>query len=259
MRLDRPPEQRVTGEELIPEGLAISGPGPELLTASDPPHSPQEETREDDAEGRIEPDQRVGAWQHKTLRATPAVVAVDDPGVAFDRASDALLEDFDRHERPVLTPGERVELDVRHAEPTRELTRECGLARAGRADDGDALQGYLGFVRGLVGGGPFGFAAAWISSRAICAIRGKPAVTEWTLPSLSLRPSPRSIPCESFGGRNRSTNSPTRCASGTFVPDRRHTFFPEIPTTSIPSVTSTMRSRCPGMLPLLVLPRRARE
>src|SRR5438876_11241434 len=106
MRLDRPPEQRVTGEELIPEGLAISGPGPELLTASDPPHSPQEETREDDAEGRNEPDQGGVAWQHETLLATPAGGAVDDTGVGFDRESDALLGVFDRYERGVLMPGE---------------------------------------------------------------------------------------------------------------------------------------------------------
>jgi hypothetical protein len=29
------------------------------------------------------------------------------------------LEHIDGHERPVRTPRERVELDVRHAEPTR--------------------------------------------------------------------------------------------------------------------------------------------
>src|SRR2546428_1403281 len=124
MGLDRPPEQRVAREELIPEGLAIPGPGPELLTASDPTQRAQEEAREDDPERRVEPDHCVGARHHQTLRAASGVVAVDDPHVAFDRASDALLEDVDRHERPVRAPGERVELNVRNAEPTRKLTRE---------------------------------------------------------------------------------------------------------------------------------------
>src|SRR5437870_1881419 len=124
MGLDRPPEQRVAREELIPEGLAIPGPRPELLTASDPTQRAQEEVREDDPERRVEPDHRVGARQHQTLRAASAVVAVDDPGLAFDLLSDALLEDVDGREHPVRAPGERVELDVRNAEPTRKLTRE---------------------------------------------------------------------------------------------------------------------------------------
>jgi hypothetical protein len=29
---------------------------------------------------------------------------------------------------------------VRNAEPTRQLTRECRLARSGRTDDGDSTQ-----------------------------------------------------------------------------------------------------------------------
>ena len=40
------------------------------------------------------------------------------------------------------TPRERVELDVRKAEPTRKLARESCLARAGRTDDGYATQIY---------------------------------------------------------------------------------------------------------------------
>jgi hypothetical protein len=40
------------------------------------------------------------------------------------------------------TPRERVELDVRNAEPTRKLTRECRLSRAGRTDDRYATQIY---------------------------------------------------------------------------------------------------------------------
>jgi hypothetical protein len=39
--------------------------------------------------------------------------------MAFDRTSDPLLEELDGHECPVRTPCERVELDERHAEPTR--------------------------------------------------------------------------------------------------------------------------------------------
>jgi len=117
--LESPQEKAVAREELAAKGLAIARQVPEQLSASDAPQRTREQTRKDHGQRRVEPDHGVGTREHQTLRTTSAVVAIDDPGIAFDRASDALLEDLDRHERPAWTPRERVELDVRNAEPTR--------------------------------------------------------------------------------------------------------------------------------------------
>src|SRR5205814_10105638 len=77
---------------------------------------------------------------HQIARPAAGVVPVDDPRVAFNRARDALLKEIVWNECPVRTPRERVKLDVRNAEPTRQLTRECRLARARRPDDRDAAR-----------------------------------------------------------------------------------------------------------------------
>lgn len=124
---------------MVPERFAIAGPGPDLLATSYAPDRALEEAREDHAERRVEPDHGVGARPHQIAGAATPVVAVDDPRVAKDRARDTLREEIDGYERPVRAPGERVELDMRNAEPTRQLMRESGLAGARRADDGNAF------------------------------------------------------------------------------------------------------------------------
>jgi len=116
VRLERPPKQIVGCEKLVPDRFAIAGPGPQLLATSDTPHGPSEQTREDHTERRVEPDHSVRAGPHQFARAAPGLVPVDDPSVTFDGARDALLEQFLRDERPVRTPCERVELDMRHTQ-----------------------------------------------------------------------------------------------------------------------------------------------
>jgi hypothetical protein len=119
IRLERPPKEVVAREELIAIRLAIAGAWPDLFAGSTATDTTDEETREDDVERRVEPDHGVGTWPHEVARSATRVVAVDHPRIAFDRASNALAEDFDRDHCPVRTPVERVELDVRDAEPTR--------------------------------------------------------------------------------------------------------------------------------------------
>ena len=104
---------------MVSKSFAITGAGPELLAAATPTHGAPEESDEDSAERRIEPDDGVRARPHEVARPAAGVVSVDHPGIAFDRAAHALLEEILWNERPVRTPRERVELDVRNAEPTR--------------------------------------------------------------------------------------------------------------------------------------------
>jgi hypothetical protein len=140
VRLQCPPEKGVSREELISVRLAVAGPRPQLFAVSDATHGAFEESSEDHGERRVEPDHRIRARPHEIARAASAVVAIDDPALTLDRSGDALLEYVDRYECPVRTPCERVELDERHPEPTRELPRERGLARARRSDDGDPYE-----------------------------------------------------------------------------------------------------------------------
>jgi hypothetical protein len=104
---------------LVAESFAIAGPRPQLLVGSAATYGASEQSEEDHAERRVEPDHGVGPRPHQVAGATTRVVPVDDPRVAFDRASDALLKLIDGDHRPVRTPVERVELDVWNAEPTR--------------------------------------------------------------------------------------------------------------------------------------------
>jgi len=119
VRLEGPPEERVARKELVAVGLAVARPRPDLLAGADSPQRTFEEPREDHAEWRIQPDDRVGARPHQIAGPASAVVPVDDPGITFDGLSDALAKHLDRDHRPVRTPVQGVELDVRHAEPTR--------------------------------------------------------------------------------------------------------------------------------------------
>jgi hypothetical protein len=118
VRLDRPPEERLAREKLVAECLAISGAGPQLFTGSASTHGASKKAKKDQTERRVEPDHRVGARPHQIARATTSVIPVDDPRVAFDRASHALPEEILGNWIPVRTPVELVELDVRNAEPT---------------------------------------------------------------------------------------------------------------------------------------------
>src|SRR2546421_12173635 len=128
MRFERPQEEAVAREEMVAQRLAIAGAGAELLARSATAQCAREEPSEDHGERWVEPDHGVGAGPDEIARAAAGVVAVDHPRIAFDGARDTLFENLDRHERPVRTPRERVELDVSDAEPTRQLTRECRLA-----------------------------------------------------------------------------------------------------------------------------------
>jgi len=119
VRLERPPEEAVAREELVSESLAIAGARPELFAASAATDGPSKQPKEYRSERWVEPDHGVRARPHEIARAATRVIAVDDPRVAFGCASDALLEDSLGDQFPVRTPGERVELDVRNAEPTR--------------------------------------------------------------------------------------------------------------------------------------------
>src|SRR5207247_5357880 len=93
-------EERLARQELVPKCFAVPCPPPQFLAAPDPTHSTLEQSREDHADRRVEPDHGVGARPHQIARAATRVVPVDDPGVAFDRARDPLLEAILRPERP---------------------------------------------------------------------------------------------------------------------------------------------------------------
>ena len=99
-----------------------------------PQHAPQR-----DAARQVEEDDRVCALEHG-VTDLPVVVAVDDPAVrrGRERSVDPRLEHVGRRLLPACVVVERVELDVRDAEPRGELAGECRLAGARAADDGDA-------------------------------------------------------------------------------------------------------------------------
>jgi hypothetical protein len=85
---------------------------------------------------RVEPDDDVRALEAEL--AEPAeVVAVGDPAVALERLEHARAEDLAVDLPPARLPEERVQLDVRDAEPPCELAGEDALVRARGADDGD--------------------------------------------------------------------------------------------------------------------------
>ena len=134
MRLDRPEEERFAAEDGVAPGLAVAA--PELFPRADPRERAADEAPKDGSQRRIEPDDRVGLFEDDVTELA-AVVAVDDPPVARDRAVDARPEVLGRGLAPVRSPVERVELDVRDAEPVGEPAGERRLARARRSDDSD--------------------------------------------------------------------------------------------------------------------------
>src|SRR2546423_13922394 len=119
MRFERPQQEAVARDEMVAERLAVTGAGPELLARSATTQCAREEPSEDHGERWVEPDHGVGARPDQIARAAAGVVAVDHPRIASDGARDTLIENLDRHARPVRTPRERVQLDVSDAEPTR--------------------------------------------------------------------------------------------------------------------------------------------
>ena len=138
VRLQRPEEERIAGEERTSERFAV-------LRRPRAPHacgcaatSCVQMRRRQSAQRQVEPDEQLGALEHERAEGA-GVVAVGDPAVErVERLRDAALELVLRRARPVRAVEERVELDVREAETFGDRAARRRLARAGVAGDADA-------------------------------------------------------------------------------------------------------------------------
>ena len=114
------------------------------------------------AERQVEPDDRVGRADQRVAELG-LVVAVDHPAVrrGVHRLAHARAKLLGTRLGPVRPVVERVELDVRHAQPLGELAAEGRLARARRALDVDA---------------PHAVAAAYRQKSRISGVRVGPGI-----------------------------------------------------------------------------------
>jgi hypothetical protein len=128
-RADSPNEQGLAAPEGRAPGLAVAV--PELYAVADSTRRPAPEPAQQGAKRRIEPDDRVsGVGDERAELAV--VVAVYDPPVAsgVHALTHSRSKLFGARLAPVRAVVQRVKLDVRHANATRELGRERRLARA---------------------------------------------------------------------------------------------------------------------------------
>src|SRR4051794_7026475 len=139
MPLHHPPEERVAADEDVAPVLLVAA--PELDVVADPVRrSPQQPARLD-PEREVQPDDRVGRADDRILELA-LVVAVDHPAARsrVHRRLDLRAELLGSWLAPIRAVVERIELDVRDAEPLRQLLSERRLARARGALDVDAPQ-----------------------------------------------------------------------------------------------------------------------